>query len=208
MLLFWFRADTIAGYEPGDITFNNSGAMSYLVRRVKRGNAHVQPFTKTIAPPGNDLLRAIFAIIQYATTLKDADGSFVLSAALWGEDPKRVSDLVTNAMNRLLDSNALFIAPGSFVSSHSWRKTGASAFAALNGDWHVIKRWGHWLPSNSAESYINDRYQNDPIFRLLFAFLLAPRSESSMDWAWGGYESAADLAADRLFGDDVAIVDA
>ena len=110
-------------------------------------------------------------------------------------------------MNRLLDSDELFIAPGSFVSSHSWRKTGASAFGALNGDWHVIKRWGHWLSSNSAESYINGKFRNDPIFRLLFEFLLAPSAVSSMDWAWSGYESAADLAADGLFGVD-GLIDA
>ena len=202
MLLFWFRADTIAGYQPGDIVFNEFGAMSFLVRRVKRGTAHVQPFRKTIPPPSNPLLREIFAVIRYATTLKDADDSFVLSAELWGTEPKRVSDLITDAMNRLLDSNDLFIAPGSFVSSHSWRKTGASAFAALNGDWHVIKRWGHWLSSSSAESYINDKFQTDPIFRLLFEFLLAPSATAAMDWAWAGYVTAADLAADGVFGAD------
>ena len=30
ILLFWFRADTIAGYQPGDISFNEAGAMNFL----------------------------------------------------------------------------------------------------------------------------------------------------------------------------------
>ena len=203
-LLFWFRADTIAGYRPGDIRFNQSGAMDFTVRRLKRGTAHAQPFSKSVPAPQNPILAAVFAVIRHAVTLTDDEGSFVFSNELWGDKPKQVSDQITKAMDSLLRYDQLFISQGSFVSSHSWRRTGASGFAAAKGDWHVLTRWGMWKVHASAEAYVNSEFQPDSIFVQLYEFLFQTISASQTAESyngWIGYESASDLAEDGIFND-------
>ena len=154
--------------------------------------------------PQNPLLAAVFAVIRHAVTLTDDEGSFVFSNELWGDKPKQVSDQITKAMDSLLRYDQLFIPQGSFVSSHSWRRTGASGFAAAKGDWHVLTRWGMWKVHASAEAYVNSEFQPDSIFVQLYEFLFQTISASQTAESyngWIGYESASDLAEDGIFND-------
>ena len=200
-LLFWFRADTIAGYQQGDIRFNTTGDMNFLVRRLKRGTAHVQPFSKSIPAPAptNDLLIAVFGVIRHAIGLSTGDGTPCFGPWLWGDQPGQVSDKISRAMDELLDYDELFIPEGSFVSSHSWRKTGASAFAACRGDWQLLMRWGMWKAIASAQSYVNLDYQPDPVFPMLFPWLFSLSGRLDMAIPAVMYESVADLADDGVF---------
>ena len=199
MLIFWFRADTIAGYQPGDIIFNEAGAMNFVVRRLKRGTAHVQPFSKSIPTLATSKLRQIFAVIWHAVALRTADGQFWFSSYLWGTKPQAVSDCVTKAMDEMLDYRQLFIPEGSFISSHSWRRTGASAYAACRGDWHLLKRWGMWRAITSAEAYINLDYAPDPIVMEIFPWLFNLAGQQLVAVPGALYESISDLAGDGLF---------
>ena len=74
--------------------------------------------------PTNSLLQKIFDVIRHAIQLKSADGTFWFGPRLWGDSPGQVSDKISRAMDELLDYNEMFIPEGSYVSSHSWRKTG------------------------------------------------------------------------------------
>ena len=102
-------------------------------------------------------------------------------------------------MDELLDDRQLFVPEGSFISSHSWRKTGASAFAACRGDWHILMRWGMWRAMASAESYVNQAFVPDAIFLGIFPWLfnLSGRADLAAPGAY--YETTADLAGDGLF---------
>jgi hypothetical protein len=198
-LLFWFRADTIAGYQPGDIRFNAAGDMSFLVRRLKRGSAHIQPFSKGIPAPTTEILAVIFAVIRHAISIETATGTYCFGPWLWGDQPGNVSDKITCAMDELLDYDDLFIPEGSFVSSHSWRKTGASAFAACRGDWLLLMRWGMWKAIASAQAYVNLEYQPDPVIPLIFPWLFSLSGRVDMQVPAALYETEADLADDGVF---------
>eukprot|EP01050_Picozoa_sp_SAG11_P030308 SAG11_NODE_8911_length_963_cov_3.038194_1_plen_277_part_01 len=192
MLMYWFRADTIAGYRPGDITFNDVGAMNFVVRRLKRGKAHVQPFSKCIPCPTTGRSKRIFLVIQHAIGLRAGDGEFWFSDYIWGNAPTTVSDRITQAMAAYLDAKQLFMPEGSFISSHSWRKTGASAYAASQGDWHLLMRWGMWKAIASAEAYINRDFQHDPIVSEIFSWLFSINGREHVSVPGTMYESDSD----------------
>ena len=199
MLIFWFQADTIAGYQPGDISFNDLGAMNFVVQRLKRGQAHVQPFSKSIPAPTTGRLQQIFAVIRYSVSLKTATGDYIFSSSLWGADPKAVSDKISSAMSEILDYGQLFIPDGSFISSHSWRRTGASAFAACRGDWHLLMRWGMWRAIASAQAYVNLDFLPDPVILEIYPWLFSLSGRTDVPEPMAGYESTNDLAGDGLF---------
>ena len=110
-----------------------------------------------------------------------------------------VSDKISKAMDDLLDYDQLFIPDGSFISSHSWRRTGASAFAALGGDWHLLMRWGMWRAIASAQAYVNLDFQPDPIVVQIFPWLFSLSGRQEVVIPAICYESNADLAGDGLF---------
>eukprot|EP01052_Picozoa_sp_SAG31_P053941 SAG31_NODE_14084_length_828_cov_0.978052_1_plen_164_part_01 len=140
LLLFWFRADTIAGYQLGDIAFTQDGAMVFTIRRLKRRAAERQPFVKSIPPPTNPTQHLLFRAVQHAISLKTAADPTKnrFSEELWGSRPTAVSDRISRAMDRILPRSRMHIPAESFISSHSWRKTSASAAASCGVDWHVI----------------------------------------------------------------------
>jgi hypothetical protein len=91
MGLFWARADTMAGIRTDipddlDIWFSNDGYLCFRVRRSKRGNADVQPFIRTIAPPpeSNTTRRNIWRKLVFAIELIGPDDQRLLGPALWG----------------------------------------------------------------------------------------------------------------------------
>jgi hypothetical protein len=92
----------------------------------------------------------------------------------WSKAP---STTVTQAMRDLLLPNggAALIPPGSHISSHSWRKAGASSLAKAACSWFVIKTWGMWLSTTSAERYVELRYYDShPLMRSIFDWLCDP----------------------------------
>ena len=211
MLLFWFRADTLGGVrrgdpaipdDPGDIYFNRHGYLCFTVRRVKRGNAHIQAFVKSIAPPpqGNRLRTMIWARLRLALGVQK-NGTRLIGPQLWGDDPKRVADVISKKMKELLHRGDTGVPLGTFISSHSWRKAGASAAARLQIDWHTIMCWGMWVSHASAEKYVDPRYLFDRVLADIFDFLMnvrTPQLEFLQGSGWAGYDGH-DMADDGVF---------
>ena len=182
MLLFLFRADTMGGIisADSDIRFLGDGSLSFMVRRLKRGTAHLQPFTRTIPAPGahNHIRKRVFAVIKRALALRDPEAPTqpMIRRGFLGNTPSKASDELTKAMDKLLVSGmaeAFMMGEGSHISSHSWRKAGASALAAAGATWQAIKLWGMWASTLSAERYIDNKYTVGPDVRLLFDWILA-----------------------------------
>jgi hypothetical protein len=96
--------------------------------------------------------------IKIALQIKGLDGTRLMGPQLWGDDPKRVSDIITRKMKEILNRRDMGVALGTFISSHSWRKCGASAAARLQIDWHTIMCWGMWISHASAEKYVDHKY--------------------------------------------------
>jgi hypothetical protein len=206
MLLFWFRSDTMGGVQRGDsdIYFNSEGYLCFVVRRVKRGTAHIRAFVKSIAPPdaANDLRCMIWKKLKIALQVMGPDGTRLIGPQLWGDDPKRVSDVVTRKMKELLNCRDMGVALGTFISSHSWRKCGASAAARLQIDWHTVMCWGMWVSHASAEKYVDHKYMWDRILASLFDFLMnvtKPQLSFLSDTNWRGYDGHIDMADDGVF---------
>jgi len=211
MLLFWFRADTLGGVlsedparpdDLGDIYFNSHGFLCFTVRRVKRGTAHIQAFVKSIAPPPrtNKLRTMIWAQLRNALAVQK-NGTRLIGPQLWGDDPKRVADVISKKMKELLNRSDSGVPLGTFISSHSWRKAGASAAARLKIDWHTIMCWGMWKSHNSAEKYIDPTYMFDRVLASIFDFLMnvqTPQLEFLDGSGWAGYDGH-DMADDGIF---------
>ena len=211
MLLFWFRADTLGGVrkgdparpdDPGDIYFSSHGYLCFTVRRVKRGSAHIQAFVKSISPPppANTLRTMIWAKLRLALDVKK-NGTRLIGPQLWGDDPKRAADVISQKMKEILHRGDCGIPLGTFISSHSWRKAGASAAACLRIDWHTIMCWGMWKTHISAEKYIDPTYLFDRVLASIFDFLMnvhTPQLEFLEGTGWKGYDGH-DMADDGVF---------
>eukprot|EP01050_Picozoa_sp_SAG11_P023133 SAG11_NODE_4569_length_1847_cov_5.423913_1_plen_144_part_00 len=138
-------------------------------------------------------------MIQHAVGLRAGDGEFWFSDYIWGNAPTAVSDRITQAMAAYLDTKQLFIPEGLFISSHSRRKTGASAYAARRGDWHLLTRWGMWKAIASVEAYANRDFQPDPIVSEIFPWLFSINGREHVSVLGTMYESDSDLVGDGVF---------
>jgi hypothetical protein len=76
----------------------------------------------------------------------------------------------------LAGENATLIPRGSFIASHSWRKTGASALAkVMPQGMFTIKTWGMWASVSSAERYVDIRhFDNHPAITEFYDWLINP----------------------------------
>jgi hypothetical protein len=171
MYLFLFRADTIAGIQHvDDCCILLDGTLRFCVRRLKRDRTvQWRPFHVSIPAPQPGSTRARI----WQVLLKGLP--FVPQLVrTWSKAP---STTVTQAMRDLLLPNggAALIPPGSHISSHSWRKAGASSLAKAACSWFVIKTWGMWLSTTSAERYVELRYYDShPLMRSIFDWLCDP----------------------------------
>jgi hypothetical protein len=209
MLLFLFRADTMAGMITNPATrtvrIGKHKNVEFTVNRVKRSNVGdggvVQPFVRSVpdAKPGS-LREEIIGFIAVGLTVL-VDDEPALGPALLGNTPSGASTRITEAVSEHL-KDLPGIAAGSFVGSHSFRKTGASALAALRVPWQVIKKWGMWRTSDSAERYVNDDYEASSFLRSFFDWLVDPPTHPeplTERWGtWAGYGS--DDEVDDHFG--------
>ena len=115
--------------------------------------------------------------------------------------PSQASDKITKAMHKILPPEETpDITQGTFISSHSWRKTGASALANFCSLFQV-KRWGMWKSTSSCEKYIDDTFQcPDNFMHELFDWMTqSPSAGTNEDWnGWTGYDGPQDEADDGI----------
>ena len=181
MLLFGFRSDTISGLDPqrrpSDLCFSADGSLNAVVNRVKRGRAHIAPFTLSVPPasPRGHVRSRVFAVIEA--------GIKHLGPQLWGTAPARVSDAISGAMNRLMADDIQSTLPtGTFVSSHSFRKAGASILYCMRVSTFAIRVWGGWRTITSPALYCDPAYSLSPQIQQLFDWQLPVAS------AWGSWQ--------------------
>ena len=113
----------------------------------------------------------IWAKLRLALDVKK-NGTRLIGPQLWGDDPKRAADVISQKMKEILHRGDCGIPLGTFISSHSWRKARASAAACLRIDWHTIMCWGMWKTHISAEKYIDPTYLFDRVLASIFDFLM------------------------------------
>ena len=151
MLLTGMRADSVSALQPTNVRFVD-GAMIVDVLRCKTDD---EARTKVVrAPRRVDHFRhRAFAIIQ--------SGAQSLSAGMFGSHP---SEAITDAMQRYVVPGELV--EGSYVSSHSWRKTGASILWRDNAGMVAVLAYGGWAPSDrtyrTVMRYVDKQYANTP----------------------------------------------
>jgi hypothetical protein len=209
MLLYGFRADTIGGMDSRqDLRVDTDLSVKYMVKRVKRQNGTgagvLKPFIRQLPPPTSptSLRGRVQSIINVASTLEDNEGKPLIMSLIGS--PSTASDKITKAMQRILPPEETpDIAPGTFISSPSWRKTGASALATFCSLFRV-KRWGMWKSTSSCERYIDDSFDDaDGFLRTLFNWVNTPAAVNE-DWnGWLGYDGPQDEADDGITEPDV-----
>jgi hypothetical protein len=197
MALLWLRADTMAGIctdDPlkPDVYFNARGYLCLVVRRIKRGGRGCTPFIRQVAPPAptNTVRCALWDKLKRVVLLSGPDGRRLLGPALWGSTPRRVADIVSKKMNAMLPKSNMGVHETAYISSHSWRKMGASAGALLDIGWQNVMVWGCWKSQSSAQLYVDGRFQMDPILWAFYDFLVRP--------ALGHLQQAGDAHAARF----------
>ena len=195
-LLLGFRGDTIGGIaQPSDVTVEADGSIVFVVRRVKRQNVGTQgvlvPFTRRIPPPSRPVRRRVHEIIRSALRVRTPEGELLLGPALLGTKPSKASDKITTAMRELLPLDEIpDVVQGTFISSHSWRKTGASALAGYLSLF-AVNRWGMWKSTASCERYVGDFDDPDQFMREIFDWVDPSVTRASTEWGpWNGYGSA------------------
>jgi hypothetical protein len=206
MLLFGFRADTIGGKAGADdLRVLPTKAIHHMVRRIKRkngaGEGLLKPFVRQIPPPRNptSVRGRVTTIIETAARLIDAEGKPLMLSLI--DKPSEAADKVSKAMRVILPPEETpDIADGTFISSHSWRKTGASALAIFCSLFKV-KSWGMWASTSSCEKYVDETYQDpDGFMQSLFDWVVSSSDQAPPeDWnGWSGYEGPQDEADDGI----------
>ena len=151
MLMTGLRADSAGALRPENVRFVDGS----LVVDVLRCKTDDEPRTKVIrAPQRRDHFRhRAFAIVNM--------GAPNITADMFGSNP---SNAITEAMQKYVRPGEL--APGTFVSSHSWRKTGASILWRDNAGMVTVLAYGGWAPGDrtyrSVMRYIDKQYANTP----------------------------------------------
>jgi hypothetical protein len=110
----WFSVnELIPCPRPKQLIVALKGYLCFVVRRVKRGTAHIRAFVKSIASPyaANDLRCMVWKELKIALQIIDIST----------HDPKRVCDVIARKMKELLNRRDMGVALGTFISSHSWR---------------------------------------------------------------------------------------
>ena len=183
MLLFWLRADSVGAFKAGDLAWDNRGYTTILIRKVKTGQAILKPFTKSIPPPNpvtnNRTMKRVMAFLRMAAACKTTEGEWVLDAATWNIRSDNAASMINRWMTLYMPNELTGVAPASFLSSHSYRRTGASqAWCSCRAHWCQIMRWGGWLTIVSAERYCVRSLGISSLWKELFYFLMPDYDEA------------------------------
>jgi hypothetical protein len=208
LLQHWFRADTMGAIQNNlqpdgswkrDIVRRQDGSRAFLVRSLK-GVTLLHPFWREIpAPLATSKVRLAVELVIDAglETVDPRTGEPLIGPFLLGDSSSKAATRISGAMSRMITgvgSTALsviiagesvqpasFLPPGTFIASHSWRKSGASAYAASpRGEWNSILKWGGWASAKNAERYVDRRFTHDPVTHDFWDWLFA--GSYQFDW--------------------------
>jgi hypothetical protein len=156
----------------GSSEFGSFSDLEYTTRFIKGWEAHDRrlPYTKTIpAGPGgkpDHARNVVFSIIHTALEVGK------MEACLRTGQGMEALDLSKIMMNTIAKTELDALgARGMKVTSHSWRKTGASAMRARGVAFHIIQEEGLWSDVKYAKLYADPRYPKDAFMSELFDWL-------------------------------------
>jgi hypothetical protein len=176
-LFGWLRADSVAGFTPGDIVLSPAGWLVIAVRKMKhRSEFSVQPGMISIppAPAGHprarllSVLRRCFRQLpaSWYCSLARCD----LSAVSVRTGESASAQFLTLQLRRLVRPMAHEIPAGVVLGSHSWREMGAVASFHAKYDTLRMACHGFWKdPGTMWNSYIKPYKDTFPFCRFLAA---------------------------------------
>jgi len=192
MLQYWFRADTLGAMQNSrtadgsnwvrDVVRRHDGGRGFLVRSLK-GVKLLHPIWMDLPPalPNSKQRQTAEAIIDAGLAEFDPlTGEPLMGPFLLGGSPDKAATRISSAMVKYITGPSespvtvvvngvtvqpiSFLPPGTFIASHSWRKTGASANAASpRCNWNSIMKWGGWASAKNAERYVDRKFVHDAI---------------------------------------------
>jgi hypothetical protein len=168
MLLGWFRADTVAGLEPGDCAFAPDGALVLCVRRMK-GRPDLRTRPKLLNVPAGrtagHVRSRVFSVIRRAL---EADPLFYtalrqeeLAGLARREANPGESLAATIATRKLRDLAApavIGLPPDVVIGSHSWREMAATCCAQARYDSVRMAAHGCWKKLDTMFGHYIDPY--------------------------------------------------
>ena len=163
--LFCLRACSLY-FEDKDVSINSMGTLT-VKSKFNKKNGEIVRQTKR-APPAHGLdhprARAMLLIAQ------------ALEGKGLGITPRgsetQTSKFISGLLVRIVPEDILDLAPGTQVSSHSLRKTAASAIAAAGVDIvRGLMPWGDWSTFDSMVKYINKNYLATSFSRRMWDWL-------------------------------------
>lgn len=157
-------------YAPHE--FGSFSDLQHTTRFIKGWEAHDRrlPYTKTI-PPGpadepDHARNVVFSVIHAALEVGHMESCLRTGQGMEALD---LSKIMLNTIDKSeLDSLG---ARGMKVTSHSWRKTGASAMRARGVAFQIIQEEGLWSDIKYAKLYADPRYPKDSFMSELFDWL-------------------------------------
>lgn len=146
-LLGWFRADTLTGFQPGDVYFSTDGWLNILVRKVKMQPERQQTPAHLTVPPGDgpDHWRSrALAAMRRADAL--VPGWYTYITALMdgvSRTDGAAAALMTTQLRAML-TGTLSAAQLARTSSHSWREMAAVSTSRAGGCLFKMMTRGLW----------------------------------------------------------------
>jgi hypothetical protein len=155
MLLGWFRADTMAGLQPGDVRFAADGSFLVSVRRMKgRPEFRRRPALIQLPPAQSPHPRGvIFAVLRRLLGRHPDALAEGLGLAFRGQSEAAAAGRITAEFRRLVPAVVLNLPAGAVVSSHSFREMGATTAVKARYSPALACDHGLWRDFSTLQSH-------------------------------------------------------
>tara|TARA_B110000208_G_scaffold158489_1_gene192707 strand:- start:77 stop:1585 length:1509 start_codon:yes stop_codon:yes gene_type:complete len=186
----WTRAISMGATLEGDFDQTEYHFL-VTIRKTKCGNEEFQPIQFSIPFPeegdGNEIAAMVMGFLSRNLTRNPN-----ICAKSVGITRKSASDKITKWMQHFMPQSLLKLPPGSYISSHSTRDTGAthakrSLFPSCG--WDTIMSWGGWLTEKRCKGYI--KFCQPSLFWGKFYYWLCPAYKRQFHAPRAGYAEDA-----------------
>jgi hypothetical protein len=151
-VLFCLRSCSLY-FEEGDVTINPLGTLTVMSKRNKKDGEIVRQVKR--APPAWARGHPRARVMRLVSQALEGHGLCIVPRGT----ETRTSEFVTKILRDVVPEEVLNLAPGTQVTSHSLRKTAASAISAAGVDTErALMPWGDWTCHSSLTKYINRSY--------------------------------------------------
>ena len=173
-LIMWVRAVTLGASEPGDFALGPGGdCLLCNICKTKCGNEEFVPTQLSIPFPDpestNEVAKTVMGFMK-RTLLRNPR----ICASSMGLTRKNAASMLTTWMTDFMPPEVTMLPPGSFISSHSSRDTGATharISVQPRVDWDTVMSWGGWKSELRAKGYIKSGAQVSEFWRQFYYWL-------------------------------------